>query len=391
MTITKRNIKRLLLFVIVYHVAWLAFFKIPTMRELRARSTSDNLVVYNALGRQQNLTLVEHSRRNIFKPDEWDCVAFMFGKGDRIPDDDEHLVVLRDELGCSISRTPSSITWDWGTFLQYISPTFVSNYDYIALVLDDVFIPDRGSRAVNPNKLIKDMKTHNIDVMSPSIMGYSHGLRQVALDESVDGCLMEVDMLETFVQLFTRDAWECYFNMLHFTGGKGWCYDLCFQSQCPDFRMAQDFSMRAMHMDKWVVELNFELPKGEVIGTNLTDWKPKPKVAENEYLEKANMKVCEELGCDRRISKELRAISCPFPEAKGGDSASKPEHPAPQIDDSASKPDSAPQPKPKPTVPKIDNSSSKPKHPVMNPAPKQRSPMKPSPGLKDRKVDAAEK
>ena len=103
------------------------------------------------------------------------------------------------------------------------------------------------------------------------------------------------------------------------------------------------------------------------------------------------MKVCEELGCDRRISKELRAISCPFPEAKGGDSASKPEHPAPQIDDSASKPDSAPQPKPKPTVPKIDNSSSKPKHPVMNPAPKQRSPMKPSPGLKDRKVDAAEK
>ena len=131
MTITKRNIKRLLLFVIVYHVAWLAFFKIPTMRELRARSTSDNLVVYNALGRQQNLTLVEHSRRNIFKPDEWDCVAFMFGKGDRIPDDDEHLVVLRDELGCSISRTPS-VTWDWGTFLQYISPTFVSNYDYIA-------------------------------------------------------------------------------------------------------------------------------------------------------------------------------------------------------------------------------------------------------------------
>ena len=93
----------------------------------------------------------------------------------------------------------------------------------------------------------------------------------------------------------------------------------------------------------------------------MTDWKPKPKVAENEYLEKANMKVCEELGCDRRISKELREISCPFPEAKGGDSASKPEHPAPQIDDSASKPDSAPQPKPKPTVPKTDNSSSKPK------------------------------
>ncbi len=306
------SIKRLFYFVCIYHVAWLVFIKNPTVRELRGRSRTDNLVVYNALGHHHNLALVEHSRRNIFKPKKWDCVAFLSGVGgDKIPDDEEFLVTLRDELGCSISRPNGVVAWDWGTFLQFITPTFVSNYDYVALVLDDVFIPDRGNRAIDPKKMIQDMEKYGIDVMSPSILGDSHGLRQVAIDEGVDGCLMEVDMIDSFVQLFTRDAWECFFNMLAFTDGKGWCYDTCFQSQCPDFKMAQNFQMRAMHMDKWVVELNYNLPVEEVAETNLTDWKAKPRDSENEHFEKPELKVCGDLGCERKVSKAMRKISCP--------------------------------------------------------------------------------
>ena len=352
-SILKPTIRKLVYFVIAYHICWLMLLQNPTIRELRARSNVDNLVVYNALGRQHDLALVEHSRRNVFKPGEWDCVAFMFGKGERIPDDDKHLSILRDELNCSISRS-SHMTWDWGTFLQYISPTFVSNYDYVALVLDDMFIPDRGERKVDPTKLIGQMKKHNIDVMSPSIMGDSHGFRQVAIDGNVDGCLMEVDMIETFVQLFSREAWDCYYNMLQFTGGRGWCYDICFQSQCPHLRMAQDFSMRAMHMDKWVVELEYKLPEDEIIGTNLTHWKAKPKVAENEFLKTIDKNICEALGCDKTVKKSMKKLSCDSHFQRAESKPKSKKEASMNIEHTASKPKSkeeAPMTKPEDTSP----------------------------------------
>ena len=120
-----------------------------TKQDEGSRSTAKNLVVFNALGKINNLPLVEHSRRTIFQPDKWDCVAFMFAKEDRIPNNDTHIKQLRDELGCTITRTPGVM---WGNFLQYISPTFVSNYDHVALVLDDMFIPDQGLHAVDVEK-----------------------------------------------------------------------------------------------------------------------------------------------------------------------------------------------------------------------------------------------
>ena len=75
------------------------------------KSTAKNLVVYNALGKtQNNLALVEHSRRTTFNPDEWDCVAFMFVKEDLIPDEDPRLRNLIDELGCSVPRRPGFVS-----------------------------------------------------------------------------------------------------------------------------------------------------------------------------------------------------------------------------------------------------------------------------------------
>ncbi len=313
-----RTIKLFLCFICLYQLALFDYIQSPTIRarDLRERSKLDNLVVYNSLGRQHNLALVEHSRRNVFKKEEWDCVAFMFGTEERIPDNDEYLITLRDELGCSISRTPGV---QWGNFLQFVTPTFVSNYDYVALVLDDIFIPDRGKGIVNPNKMIENMKKFSIDVMSPSIVADGHGLREVAKRKGFDGCLMEVDMIETFVQFFSRDAWECYYKMLHYTGGKGWCYDLCFQSQCPDLRMAQDFSMISWHMDKGVAEL----PRGGVLGTNLTEWKPEPSIKMSSSAVQSRWNVCDRLGCDRNFSYGMRKISCPD-DLVANESATKP-------------------------------------------------------------------
>ena len=68
-------------------------------------------------------------------------------------------------------------------------------------------------------------------------------------------CIGEVQFIETFVQLFTRDAWTCFYKMLHHSGSKGWCYDLYIKSQCPGFRLGQDYSMHVFHMDRGVTKL----------------------------------------------------------------------------------------------------------------------------------------
>jgi hypothetical protein len=311
-----KPIKRAFVFVAVCQLAWILLSldsrharqleeenELRDLRDLNARSTNDNLVVYNAIGKAHNLALVEHSRRTVFKPDEWDCVGFMYAKEDRIPDDDPHLRRLIDELGCVIIRAPGTM---WGDFLQYITPIFVSNYEYIALVLDDIFIPDRGPHAVDANKMLENMKKHDIHVMTPGIVGDTYN----TLDYGVDRCIVELKFIETYVQIFTRDAWECYYSMLHYTGSRGWCYDVCFKGQCPDFRLGQDFSMLAWHMDRGITEL----PQEEVFGTDLVDWAPEVHIEDQGYFQTNGMAICGRLGCQVSAEEMLDKISCPASE-----------------------------------------------------------------------------
>ena len=46
----------------------------------------------------------------------------------------------------------------------------MSNYDHVALVLDDMFIPDQGLHAVDVDKMIENMAKYDIQVMSPGIV-----------------------------------------------------------------------------------------------------------------------------------------------------------------------------------------------------------------------------
>lgn len=223
----------------------------------------------------------------------------MFAKEDRIPDDDKHLRTLIDELGCTIPRTPGSM---WGDFLQFITPTFVSNYEYVALVLDAIFIPDQGPHKVNATKVIENMEKHDIHVMQPGMVGDSRRVLNLAQAKGLDRCIVEVDYIETYVQVFTRDAWECYYKMLHYSGSRGWCYDICFKGQCPDLRQAQDFSMRA------------QLPQEEVFGTDLVDWAPEPQIPENGYQQGSSLAICSRLGCPVQYSERMDEISCPSSE-----------------------------------------------------------------------------
>ena len=231
----------------------------------------------------------------------------MFAKEDRIPDDDKHLRTLIDELGCTIPRTPGSM---WGDFLQFITPTFVSNYEYVALVLDAIFIPDQGPHKVNATKMIENMEKHDIHVMQPGMVGDSRRVLNLAQAKGLDRCIVEVDYIETYVQVFTRDAWECYYKMLHYSGSRGWCYDICFKGQCPDFRLGQDFSMLAWHMDRGITEL----PQEEVFGTDLVDWAPEVHIEDQGYFQTNGMAICGRLGCQVSAEEMLDTISCPASE-----------------------------------------------------------------------------
>ncbi len=139
-------------------------FKQPSGRNLLERSTADKLVVYNAVRGPNNLAYINHSRSTAFPQKEWDCIVYMYATESEVGDDDIHLRNLRDNHGCTVPRTPGVM---WVTFLQFITPTLVANYDYIALVLDDVMIPNKGEYAVDTKKMIKKMKDHDIQVLTP--------------------------------------------------------------------------------------------------------------------------------------------------------------------------------------------------------------------------------
>ncbi len=275
------------------------------VRRLLERSTADRLVVYNAVGGAQNLAFVNHSRNTSFPQGEWDCQIFMYAKEDRIPDDNEHLRNLIDNAGCTVPRTPGIF---WGNFLQFITPTLVSNYDYVALVLDDVFIPTQGENAVNIDKMIEEMETHQIGVMSPGIVGDTHGYIGKSKEQGVDKCIAEARFQETYLQIFTRDAWECYYDMLHYEGGKGWFYDVCYKPTCPHVKIGYDFSMEAYH-----VKTNW-LPADLIEGTDLVNWKEEPKVTDNKYFDDKFMnpkKIKERLDCRNDNTFDMKEISCP--------------------------------------------------------------------------------
>jgi len=198
-------------------------------------------VVYNALGKASNLKLVELSRQNVFSTEEWGCILFMFAPEDTIPDENPYLTAIR-YLGCDVVRTPRV---QWGVFLQYVSPVFVKKFEKIAIVLDDIFIPTTGKNPMSITKLMDSMDKWNISVMTPGVVGDTHS----GLNGVNQSCIYDLHFIETYVQIFTAEAWECFYGMLHHTGGSGWCYDLCFHDKCRKFRMAADYSMQVYHMN----------------------------------------------------------------------------------------------------------------------------------------------
>lgn len=207
-----------------------------------------NLLVLNALGRVDTLPYNLFAKISHFK--DWACLAFMHAKEDVIPDDHYFLMRLRAE-GCSVVRTPDV---HWGVFMQYLSPVLVSHYKYIAILLDDVLLPKTGSLAINVPRLLSYIEDFNLSLISPSVGGGAHFHFRPGGNYTENRCLTNVEYIETFLQIFTNDAWNKYHSMLHYSGGRGHCYDTCFKVLNPSVRIAVDYSQAAWHMES-------EIPK----------------------------------------------------------------------------------------------------------------------------------
>ncbi|GFH55556.1 hypothetical protein CTEN210_12032 [Chaetoceros tenuissimus] len=281
------------------------------------KSTNDYLVVINAVAKINNLPLVEHNRRHIFKKDSWDCVIFSVATDELIPESNDYIQKLQNELECSIIRKPGS---HWGDFLMFVLPSFVSNYEYVTILLDDIYFPSEGKMALQPDKVIEKMKELNLGSMQPLIKGDTYNIPQSARWFKAIDCIFEAKMLELYAQFFSREAWECYYKMLDYEGSKGWCYDLCMPQECPDVKMAYDGRFLGYHMDREVESMPDDefIESGDVVITDdVKDWAPQEKVqyAKSNYQHTDGFRMCDKLECSYHwadgIVPDPNILQCP--------------------------------------------------------------------------------
>ena len=241
------------------------------------------LVVFNALGRREAIQYSWFHKRNHFA--DWDCIAFLYVDDRVVPENDFYLMQLQqptenDSTACTVIRTPNVA---WGVFLQYLAPPFVQQYEYIALMLDDVFLPVSGPHPIRIPKLLESIEKYNLSSISPSIQGGTWSVMNGELDlhahyqgRSTRHCLVRPSMIETYSQIFTKQSWQCYYPFFHAKAGCGWGLDYCFAQYCAEqsASLAVDYNMVGYHLEffskgnnSWFNETHRALVTS---GTNLT-------------------------------------------------------------------------------------------------------------------------
>lgn len=218
-----------------------------------------NLAVFNAVGRPSVLPGVLFNINNHFRHDpDWACIVLMYVGEEVIPSSDETFREV--DAACPVVRIPKM---RWGNWLQIIHPNLVGHYDKIAILLDDIFIPMNGASRVDVRSLVQQMDEHDLSSISPSISGAQYlSTNSIGpLNQQLKGCTAEVDAIETFFQIFTAEAWECYYGMLDYRNSRGWCYGRCMLKKCGG-RLAVDYRMVVYHLER-----TDEIPEGALEGT----------------------------------------------------------------------------------------------------------------------------
>ena len=194
-----------------------------------------------------------------------------------------------DSTTCTVIRTPNVA---WAVFLQYLAPPLVQQYENIAVMLDDVFLPTSGHHPVRIPKLLESIERYNLSSISPSIQGGTWPVMNGQVDRhstfqgrSTRHCLVRPTMIETYSQIFTKQSWQCYFTFFHAKAGCGWGLDFCFAQYCAEHAasLAVDYNMVGFHLEgrshsSWLNDTHRALVTR---GTNLTF----PKIKRHQHLQ----------------------------------------------------------------------------------------------------------
>eukprot|EP00977_Amphora_coffeiformis_P007470 scaffold1634_cov137-Amphora_coffeaeformis.AAC.9 len=260
-------------------------------------SFNPNLVVFDAVGRKTTTQYVRYNFENHFAQG-WDCLVFIYVNETELPADEPNLVKL-EEHGCNLIRTPHVY---WGTFLQYVPPAMTDHYDYLALVLDDVYAPaaDAGvPNGLNVTAMLGAMEKFGFGTISPRIEG-NHHPRQMS--DNTD-CIGATGQIETFLQFFTADAWRCFYSMLSEDTRKGWCLDECSRIVCPDLKQGIDFRQTAYHVEDVYDKKQkiWKMPQEALTEAQKAGIEFERPVRNNEsgyYSDKTGLALCKKLHCN---------------------------------------------------------------------------------------------
>ena len=219
-------------------------------------SASTRLVVFNALGRPALIPIILHNLEHFAG---WDCIVKTYLTQVALPDNDTALVALGRR--CKVQRHPG---FGWGQLLHTLNPTVLAAYDFLAVVLDDVFLPSSGPTPLCVECLVRSLSSHHLDVVSPVVLGaHMHALnttvvyrnRNGGLTHTVDTGLYEVEVVEFFATFFTRDAWAAMWAIVHKENKRnpgGWGYATCFRRYNPKRlrTLGVDHAMVAYHLEE---------------------------------------------------------------------------------------------------------------------------------------------
>jgi len=262
-----------------------------------------NLLLINSIGRKENLKLALYNKVTHFPSDSWACIAFVHADESTLPDTNHHLQKLENpNIGnCQILRLPGT---QWGHFLQFVPPALVSpSYNHVAILLDDIFLPEDGPSPIHVPTLLKHMKDYNLQSISPGVRGDHHGWMDPLGQREYQNCLMNVQAIEIYFQIFTAEGWECFYHLMHYSGGKGWCYDVCFKNVC-GASLGIDYRMVAYHTE--MKEVRASIPHKAIQSTGLHfhgESKEKKGYSPEEIA--INSFVCQKYDCTKPTPEEF--------------------------------------------------------------------------------------
>lgn len=207
-----------------------------------------NLAALTALGTPSAIATVHHTvMSHLAHNDDWACMLFLYVNETDISANESRILDISQH--CSIVRLPGL---KWAHYLLSLTPAVVQHFDHVAIILDDVFAPNEGPSPIVMSTLLERMQHYNLSSISPSIKGAFWSSSHPTYD-LLHACLKQVNVLETFFQIFTRQHWMCYHSYLHHSNPQAFCMDLCSQKLCPG-TFAVDESMIAYHLGRqyWV-------------------------------------------------------------------------------------------------------------------------------------------